>query len=137
MKKALLLALAFGFAFAWLGLSPVHACIFGENDYCVSCPDGSVKKVSHCPGGEVGVVLVGMKNSGCSVSYYNSRYCMISGMLKLPPQEDTTAEATGTGTPSKNNEARMNVTMLRGRVLVDMSVEDFERAKPGLESLAE
>jgi hypothetical protein len=45
--------------------------IFEGNDYCVSCQNGT-RKVYACPGGEAGMVAVGVANPGCSVSYFGS-----------------------------------------------------------------
>lgn len=55
--------------------------IFEGNDYCVKCPTRSAEKVYACPGGEVGLVAIGMGNPGCSVSYYSAS-CQSATALK-------------------------------------------------------
>src|SRR5262245_17410755 len=54
---------------------------FEGNDYCVSCADRTFKQYA-CPGGEVGLVAVGVDNPGCSVSYFG-RGCLVTHAFRL------------------------------------------------------
>lgn len=52
--------------------------LFGDNDYCVRCRNGQVKKCHSDIGGEVGMVECGVRNPGCSISYFDGRYCRVT-----------------------------------------------------------
>lgn len=54
--------------------------VFEGNDYCVKCKEGTKKQYS-CPGGEVGMVSVGVQNPGCGVSYWSAATCQATSAL--------------------------------------------------------
>ena len=51
--------------------------VFQGNDYCVKCKEGTKKQYS-CPGGEVGMVSVGVQNPGCGISYWSPATCQVT-----------------------------------------------------------
>jgi hypothetical protein len=73
-----------------LAAAVFSASMMADNDYCVKCADGSVKKCRSANGGEVGMVECGVRNSGCSISYWDGRYCHLTG----PTRSNSAALAT-------------------------------------------
>ena len=107
-----------------------QACVFGDNNYCVSCPDGSVTKVNNCPGGDVGMVIVGTQNQNCSVNYFDGRSCIPHGprpgfSATLQGQEDIQSIPTNIRSP----KPRVGISMMQDRVILDMSLQDFQKVQ--------
>jgi hypothetical protein len=71
-------------ALAVLTASPNAAgCLFGSNDYCISCPNKAPFKEVGCPGGEVGLIAKGIAYPGCGVGYYDQRSCKQGSAPKI------------------------------------------------------
>jgi len=93
--------------------------IFEGNDYCVSCGDGT-EQVYQCPGGEVGMVAVGVAHPGCGVSYYSPscRDGMRSITSSMKSKLEKEHNSVKKGHPS--------LTKRGDEVIIRMKQEDFD-----------
>lgn len=107
--------------------SPALAwCPWGENDYCVACPDGQTKKEVNCPGGEVGLVLKGIQYPSCSISYYSDQTCRVNSLTESPSASEPI---------SQDPSVRVGIGMVRGNVVMEMSLDDFLAIKEDFQKL--
>ena len=109
-------------AFSHLG---AEACVFGDNDYCVKCPGRAGTKVNSCPGGEVGMIAVGVANPGCGVSYY---YPACETTAAIP--QSMNSKAANAKQHAKNNlvaPGRANIKKDGNEVVIRMKKADFEK----------
>jgi hypothetical protein len=74
--------------------------VWGDSDYCISCPNRTWKENS-CPGGEVGLANEGVLHNGCLVSYYSPSTCHIRGGISLSLQELRALIAKGRISPER------------------------------------
>ncbi len=99
--------------------------IFEGNDYCVKCPTSRGEKVYACPGGEVGLIAVGVGHHNCSVSYYSSS-CESASVVenvmdseKALDRENAKYNAVEAGKPAITKEGPV--------VVIRMTQEDFDK----------
>ncbi len=95
--------------------------MFGDNDYCVTCPTSRPEKVNACPGGDVGMVAVGLAHPGCQVTYWSSSCGNASIMSENLEKADLNAKFN----PVKPGRAA--VTMDGDNVVVRMTKGDFDK----------
>lgn len=119
-----LLGLATFFAASPFSLAYAGRCgpfdIFEGNDYCVSCQSRTAK-VYQCPGGEVGMVAVGVANPGCGVSYYSSSCMENMAILSSSAKAKQNIEHNSVkiGHPSLNKDG--------DEIIIRMKQKDFEK----------
>ena len=109
---------------AWAGrCGPFE--IFEGNDYCVKCQSSKAEKVYACPGGEVGLVSVGVSRPNCSVSYYSpacesaSVVTNVMDSKKARDRENAKHNSAKAGRPAITKEG--------GVVVIRMTQEDFDK----------
>jgi hypothetical protein len=96
--------------------------LIGDNDYCVRCPGKQDSRQNSCPGGEVGLVAMGVANPGCQITYFDGHCNGFTPQALLPKIKK---RQNASFNPVKPGRAA--VTQNGDIVIIRMMKDDFEK----------
>lgn len=109
--------------------------MFGDNDYCIACPNMH-KKENSCPGGDVGMAAEGVLHPGCSISYWSSScgggatpFAAITDKEKMKNVTEGKANSTATSQVKNNpvTPGHASVSLDGDDYIVKMTKQDFNK----------